>query len=280
MSAYTETVKEYFAEKARDYDAVDDQHYWRLSDQLLRELLSERILGRLPDDLRLLDAGGGTGRWTDFVLQSRAHANGLIFDLSAEMTDVAREKSEVNGYSDRLRIIVDNLSNVRDRIEPDFDLAFCFHNVLGFVDDPQACLNDLASRLRPGGALAVFAPNVYHGAYFNVSIGRFAEAERILDQRRGTFTSTMPDMHFFDAVGLSDAFDAAGLEEIQVVGTPSLIYPGYAESQLHGNTTGLADLLDDPSNFDTILDLERQALRRGIGADRGNNLLAIGFRPA
>ena len=56
---------EYFKNKAADYDRVDEQVYWRLSDSILWHTFNEYILKNLPSNFSFLDAGGGTGRWSE-----------------------------------------------------------------------------------------------------------------------------------------------------------------------------------------------------------------------
>jgi len=37
----------YFKQKASDYDLVDQQLYWSLSDELLKKIINKKILGEL-----------------------------------------------------------------------------------------------------------------------------------------------------------------------------------------------------------------------------------------
>lgn len=279
MTSYTDSVIEYFAEKADQYDRTDEQLYWRLSDELLWHLLQTRVISGLPNAPKILDAGGGTGRWTDRFLRAMPEATAVIFDLSKEMTDQARAKAERNGYSDRLEIVVGDLAEVSETLtDHRFDLAISFHNVLGFVQDPDAAVRDLVALLKPEGQIALFVPNKYHAMYFNVSIGDVSEAGRILSSGRGRFTSTMPDMHMFTPENLRRSSSEAGLENAAVLGTPLFIYPGYAESQIEGSTSSLVDVLASDEGFAAVLELEKTHIGDESLAVRGNNLFLHGQR--
>lgn len=280
MTAYTETVVKYFAEKADEYDRTDEQHYWRLSDELLWTLLLTKVIPNLPPDAKILDAGGGTGRWTKRLLEHLPQAKSMIFDLSEEMTHEARVKLDSLGLGDRTQIVIGNLDNVQDEIgNCKFDLIISFHNVLGFVKDPEAVVSGLTSLLTPRGMVALFVPNESHAAYFNIAIGNLVEADEILSTHKGRFTSTMPEMHMFTAAGIRQTLSRHGLTENFVVGTPVLIYPGYAESQIEGNTEGLKDLLSSDDNFARVFEMEKALLCNESLADRGNNLFALGSMP-
>ena len=60
-------VLQYFKDKASEYDLVEGQVYWMLSDQLLEHLFNESALSLLAEEFHFLDAGGGTGRLFIFV---------------------------------------------------------------------------------------------------------------------------------------------------------------------------------------------------------------------
>ena len=84
-----EKVLQYFKGKASGYDLVEGQVYWRLSDQLLWHLFNGSTLSKLNESFHFLDAGGGTGRWSEKVLRSYDGSTGVIYDLSADMLEHA-----------------------------------------------------------------------------------------------------------------------------------------------------------------------------------------------
>ncbi|MEU1024173.1 class I SAM-dependent methyltransferase [Streptomyces sp. NPDC005900] len=276
---YDQAVKGYFSEKAEAYDDVDLQPYWMLSDRLLATALREDVLSRLPEDFAFLDAGGGTGRWTSFFAEEAPKSTGVLFDLTREMIQVAEAKAERRGFADRVEFRQGDLAEVGQALQGrSFDLAFNFHNVLGFVADPEQTIKDVAALLKPGGLLVSFLPSVWHAAFFNVGIGRLDEAEKAL-AGRGRFTDTMPDMHLYDVERIEKMHAAAGLELDVLSGFPNLIYPGYQETQLHGSTDQLVDILAG-ENFDRIFAMENKVRSAPGIAGRGNNLFTVARRPA
>ena len=66
MNEHYQNVVGYFAGKAEQYDDVDQQLYWVFSDRLYREILKRELGHSLAEksQVRLLDAGAGTGRWS------------------------------------------------------------------------------------------------------------------------------------------------------------------------------------------------------------------------
>jgi SAM-dependent methyltransferase len=272
-------VLDYFAHKASAYDAVDEQAYWRLSDQLLWWLLGAFVLPHVPPRARVLDAGGGTGRWMLKVLDACPDASGVLIDLSPHMLAVARGKTERLKLTDRLCLAEGDLERAGALPDEQFDLVMCFHNVLGFVNDPQAVIARLTLALRPGGQLVLVVPNRYHAAFFNLAQHRVDEAASAILFGRGRFTADMPTMHLFAPEELRLSCERHGLRVERLAGFPVLMYPGHQETQLFGSTSSIAELLEDPDAFARILALERQAVVGGDVGARGNNLLIAARRP-
>lgn len=118
----------------------------------------EAAIGDLlsPPIGRLLDAGTGTGRMLELLAPRATAAVGL--DRSAEMLRLARMKLDAAGLTGvelRLGDIV---------AAPFRDAAFdtlVLHQVLHFLDRPQAALDEAARLLAPGGQLLVvdYAPH-------------------------------------------------------------------------------------------------------------------------
>ncbi|MFF4806487.1 class I SAM-dependent methyltransferase [Streptomyces sp. NPDC001351] len=280
--ATLDEIRTYFNGKADAYDDVDAQPYWVLSDELLWSALSEFVLPRLPEaeGFRFLDAGGGTGRWSHRIATARPDSSGLLYDLTPAMFGHAREKAERHGYADRLVCQEGDLGQVGENLAGErFDLVFNFHNVLGFVDSPADVITQLSGLLKPGGLLVSFVPSRWHAAWFNLALGQTGEAERNL-AGRGRFTETMPDMHLFTPEQLRTMHEVAGLQVDLISGFPVLLYPGYQETQLHGSTRSLADLLGEPSAFERILTMERGLLGMSDTVGRGNNLFVVASRPS
>jgi SAM-dependent methyltransferase len=276
MSGYRAEVLAYFAGKAEHYDDVVHQDYWRLSDALLWSTLDQRVLARLAPEAHLLDAGGGTGRWTEKYLTARPRAGATVFDLSPDMLAQARAKAERPDLAGRMTTRQGDLTELATAYpRPAFDVVFCFHNVLGFVADPTSVVGQFHAVLRPGGVLAMVVPNQHHMAFFRIFCRDVAGAQEVYATRRGRFTPEMPDIAAFTPGGLTDLVAGAGFRPDLVTGFPSLIYPGYAETQLHGQTSALGDLLGDDDAFASVLALERALTSSGEAAARGNNLLII-----
>jgi SAM-dependent methyltransferase len=271
-------VLAYFAAKADRYDEVDEQVYWRLSDELLWDLLTERALaGRAG--VAVADLGAGTGRWSDRVLRRDPAARALYVDISAAMLAVARAKARRHGYLDRVAVEVADLDSwaVPPARAGAFDLVLCLHNVAALVADVDRLVATAATLLRPGGTLVLMAPNLHHMQYFTLAVGWLDEAERLAGTGRGRYVEGMPAFRAFTpdslAARLADRFTVD-----LVTGFPVLLYPGTAETSTRGSSAGYDTWLREPATFARVLELERRAMRMPGVAARGANLVAVATR--
>ncbi|TDD20283.1 class I SAM-dependent methyltransferase [Nonomuraea diastatica] len=278
--SHTTEVIEYFRRKADGYDRVDEQVYWRLSDELLWEAMSRYVIPHIPDKAVLLDAGGGTGRWTDRMLRHRPDMSALLFDLSEHMTRHAEAKAERGGYGERLSIVNGDLADLVEKAgDRKFDIAISFHNVLGFVRDVRSVLQQIAAVLNPGGQLVLVLPNRYHAVFFNLLTGSVSEAESAAFDRRGRFTSDMPAMHLFTPAELVGALNESGLPVAISTGFPVAVYPGFQETQIAGTSGLVSDVFADQSAYDRIKAIEFRLLGEPGLAERGNNLFVVARKP-
>jgi SAM-dependent methyltransferase len=97
-----------------------------------------------------VDIGGGTGRLS--ILLADLVESVVVTDPSAGMVEVARDRIEAAGLSDRLRAVQADLS--RDRLDGAYDVAWssmAFHH----VQDLDGLLRSVARLLVQGGRLLV-----------------------------------------------------------------------------------------------------------------------------
>lgn len=104
-------------------------------------------------DIRILDAGCGTGVGTEYLVHLNPHASVVGIDLSAGALDVARERCKRSG-ANRVEFHHLSLYDVA-QLAGEFDLINCV-GVLHHLDDPIRGIQVLASKLAPGGLMHIF----------------------------------------------------------------------------------------------------------------------------
>lgn len=104
-------------------------------------------------DVRILDAGCGTGVGTEYLVHLNPAATVVGLDLSEGALAVATERCQKSGAN---RVAFHHLSLFDvDQVPGEFDLINCV-GVLHHTPDPISGIQALAKKLAPGGLLHVF----------------------------------------------------------------------------------------------------------------------------
>ncbi|MEM9538078.1 MAG: class I SAM-dependent methyltransferase [Cyanobacteria bacterium P01_E01_bin.42] len=111
--------------------------------------------GRKPtrQDIRILDAGCGTGVGTEYLVHLNKEAQVVAVDLSSGALKVAKERCDRSG-ADRVEFHHLSLYDVEE-IPGEFDLINSV-GVLHHLPDPIKGIQTLAKKLAPGGLFHIF----------------------------------------------------------------------------------------------------------------------------
>jgi len=268
-------VRAFFDRRARVYDPVADRAYWGFSDRVLHELLRATLLDGLGDGegVRILDAGGGTGRWALRLLRDLPRATAVLADVSPGMLAVARRKSERSGARGRLELLAHDLHAPLPPRLGRFDVVLCFHNVAGLVADPAALVRRLARATSPGGRVALVLPNLWQAAAKALREGRPGELARLARRFSVRYAEGVPEVLVFTPSVARRLLASAGLADASVLGFPVTVHP-------EGDDEALTPRLRDPRLLRRLVRAESSFCLDGEAAARGNNLLAIGRKRA
>lgn len=104
-------------------------------------------------DIRILDAGCGTGVGTEYLVHLNPQASVVGIDLSGGALEVARERCRRSG-AERVTFYHMSLCDAA-QLEGEFDLINCV-GVLHHLPDPMQGIQSLAAKLAPGGLMHIF----------------------------------------------------------------------------------------------------------------------------
>jgi SAM-dependent methyltransferase len=105
------------------------------------------------EDVRILDAGCGTGVGTEYLVHLNPQAQVTAIDLSAGALTIARERCQRSG-ANRVEFHQLSLSDVA-QLPGKFDLINCV-GVLHHLPDPIQGIRALSTKLAPGGIMHIF----------------------------------------------------------------------------------------------------------------------------
>lgn len=134
------------------------------------------------EDIRILDAGCGTGVGTEYLVHLNPKAQVTGIDLSSGALSVARERCQRSG-ADRVEFHHLSLYDA-ENLSGEFDLINCV-GVLHHLPDPIRGIRSLAAKLAPGGLMHIFV----YGELGRWEIKLMQEAIALLQgDQRGNYT--------------------------------------------------------------------------------------------
>jgi SAM-dependent methyltransferase len=178
-----------------------------------------RFLPSFP--AQVLDAGGGTGRWTIPLAQMGYDVT--LSDISQGMLDVARTKIEAAGLAGRVTILRQDICDMRDLPAEQFDLVLAEGDPVSYCEDPAAAIHEL-SRVARVGAHVLVSVDSRIGVTFLLHELDLDAAETMLRTGRMQWRDQNPEyafpIHAFTIPELSGIFEANGLRVVRVLGKP------------------------------------------------------------
>lgn len=208
-----------------DWDAAT---YDRISDPMARWGASVVEWLHLEGDERVLDAGCGSGRVTEILLERLPRGSVIALDISSAMLAEARHR--LVRFGDRVTYLLADLAEPLP-IEGTVDAVLStatFH----WVPDHDALFRNLAAVLRPGGQLAA-------------QCGAAGNIRRVLEAARRVGLKGAAPTYFPTPDETRGRLEAAGFVEIEIwtKEEPTPIEPG-AALETYLRTVCLRGLID------------------------------------
>ena len=161
--------------QAQRWDRYEDARAVVIRD-VLRAVISDLAAGTGRPRLDIVDVGGGTGGFAA-PLAGQGHTVTVI-DPSPDSLAAAQRRAAEAAVP--LRAVQGDVTDLARLVgEQGADLVLC-HNVLEYVDAPDAAMTAVASVLRPAGAVSVLAASAVAAVLHRALAGRFDQARRLL----------------------------------------------------------------------------------------------------
>jgi S-adenosylmethionine-dependent methyltransferase len=212
-------------------------------------LLAERVEATGRESLDVVDLGGGTGGFA-VPLAELGHRVTVV-DPSPDALAALQRRCAEAGVATRVHAVQGDAATLGDLLPPgSADLVLC-HGVLEYVDDPGAAARAALTLLRPGGIASLLLAQRLGAVLARALSGRFAQAQRLLDD---------PEGRDGDAEEMPRRFDTEGLLQL-LAGEPVVVRAQHGVRLVTDLLPGA--LVDgDPEAVEALLALERAASTR------------------
>ena len=139
-----EIILKYFNNISTKYDENNKKLYWKLSDDLLWEIIKKYIPKN--KSITFLELGAGTGEWAYKILKEIDNTKCVLVDFSDNMLSQAELKLEK--YKDRVKFSNSDIKNLK--LNEQFDIILNIY-VLPFFDSTDKLIEIVSSHLKNKG---------------------------------------------------------------------------------------------------------------------------------
>lgn len=237
------------------YEARGESEWHRLENPyegvVEQELHRRAFLDLLPPTGRVLDIGGGPGRWTIWLLQNGYRV--VLGDLSPRMLEIARRELAEAGVEAEAVLELD-ARNLGQFPERSFDAALALGPFYHLVDaaDRERAAREAKRVLKPGGLLLATVMTRYAwllGVLLESGSSRLEDVRRLLEE--GVYRNPEPgrftEAYLYWPAEVKPFFEAQGFETVRLQASQGILYLLQEQvAELHQR---------DPAAYRALLDI-------------------------
>jgi len=274
-----ETFDAFFKPYSANVDNVDKiSAFWRLSDAIILEIIKKEIGPHINSNSKILDAGGGTGRWA-IKINDALGAPVTVFDRSSDMLARARESIEAANKSEVISLIQGDMVSMQMIPDESFDHIVSIYSPLSFIYEQEQALRELNRILKKGGRLLIMAHGQHNALYSKINNYRAgtSELKELNHERVVKWSSHVPELITHSKESIELLLTKTGFTPRKTFGIPVYVQPGPEDfDPMNAKASAVSEYLEDLEVFKTVFELEMQHNSSPTIANRGMNIFALG----
>jgi ubiquinone/menaquinone biosynthesis C-methylase UbiE len=263
MEEQKRNVIQYYEKAAEEYDKEYDTPYFK---RLYDKITWRYIEPYLPEEGLVLDAGGGTGKWTIPIAEKGLKV--VLYDISREMLDVARRKIMEKHLEN---MVVFKEGDICEISFPEnyFDFVLAEGDPVSYCGDADKAVGELARVLKPGRFMAAGVDSLFSITRGMLVRKGLEEAFKVLLEKRFFAEAWGFYCWAFSPSDLKNLFEKNGLEVVKTVGK-TVVFTPRPETEA---------LLQDEDKAKKLLELELMLCEEPSIVGYGGHLHIVAKKP-
>jgi ubiquinone/menaquinone biosynthesis C-methylase UbiE len=273
-----EIFDKFFNPYAKTVDkATGVSAFWRLSDEIITEVVRREIAPYCTDSSLTMDAGGGTGRWA-IKLSEVLKGKLVVFDRSVDMLAKASENIAKSSISNRINIVEGDLTQIDDFADNSVNNIVSIYSPLSFVYEQGKAAKELFRILKPGGRIIVMSHS-YHNALASKINNYRADAkelQKLANEQRVKWAPHVPELVTHSKESIEKLFSEAGFQIQKTYGVPVFVQPGPEDFDPENEKkSAVSEYLENPDVFKSVFEIEMKFNANETVANRGMNMFML-----
>lgn len=228
-------------------DQYEDQYntqYWKIYDDITWDHMQNEILPKAKG--RLLDAGGGTGKWARKFAKRGFKVD--VCDLADKMMEVGRKITEEEQLSDKVKFINGDICDIPFKNET-FDAVISQGNPVSYCKDPYLAISELARVAKHNAPVVISVHNkLAMIQYFCFFMGKIS-IDQALELSKSSKIFIDYPIKAFEVEELKEVCESKGLKVNNIIGKHTIT--GYVQSESY------LKILSDEDGYKKALALEK-----------------------
>jgi ubiquinone/menaquinone biosynthesis C-methylase UbiE len=275
-----EEFDNFFKPYSENVDNANKKGFWKLSDNLIMSIIKNNISIDADEDAVILDAGGGTGRWT-CDLSKIYKCKFIVYDLSEDMLEKAKINLKKSNIENRTKLIKGNLEKMEGVKSDSVDYIISIYNPISFVNEKDRAFSEMYRVLKRSGKVIIMGQGFYNSIASKIN-NYCAQAEELnaLDKRKVVkWNKHVPKLSVFSKEDLENSLKQAGFILDKVYGVPIFVQPGPEDFDPENiKESRISAALGNKTFFKKVFDLEMKYNSLLTVANRGMNMLAVALK--
>ena len=251
--------------------------FWRLSDEIITEIVRREIAPYCTDSSLTMDAGGGTGRWA-IKLSEVLKGKLVVFDRSADMLAKASENIGKSNVSDRINMAEGDLIQIDYFADNSVDNIVSIYSPLSFIYEQDKAAKELFRILKPGARILIMSHS-YHNALASKINNYRADAEelqKLANEQRVKWAPYVPELVTHSKESIEKLFSDAGFQIQKTYGVPVFVQPGPEDFDPENEKrSAVSEYLENPNVFKSVFEIEMRFNANETVANRGMNMFML-----
>ncbi|MDO8729025.1 MAG: class I SAM-dependent methyltransferase [bacterium] len=267
----------FFKPYSKNVDNANKHGFWKLSDALIIQIIKDNIPTNIDENVVILDAGGGTGRWI-CDLSKIYKSKFVIFDRSIDMLKKARENIINANIENRVKLVEGDLKMMKSLKSESIDYIISIYSPISFIYEKEKAFSELFRVLKRGGKIIIMGHGFYNAiaSKINNYCADTKELEVLDNEQIVKWGEHVPQLNVFSKEIIENDLRRAGFSLGKTYGVPVFTQPGLEDFDPENKKKSIiSSALEKEDFFNKVFKLEMKYNSQPTIVNRGMNIFTV-----